>query len=80
MPIITISRGSYNRAKAVAEKLAQKLGYRCISRDSILTDLGEFHLPEIKLVRGLNDAFSVLERFSNGKERYTTAVRAVHDA
>jgi cytidylate kinase len=36
MPIITISRGSYSRGKEVAEKLAQKLGYKCISRDILL--------------------------------------------
>jgi hypothetical protein len=30
--IITISRGSYTHGKEVAEKLAQKLGYDCVSR------------------------------------------------
>jgi cytidylate kinase len=76
MPIITISRGSYYHGKSIAEKLAQRLGYHCISRDQILEDLEEFHLPEIKLVRGLNDAFSVLDRFPHGKERFTMAVRS----
>jgi len=36
MPIITISRGSYSKGKAFAEKAAQSLGYECISRDIIL--------------------------------------------
>ena len=36
MAIITISRGSYFRGKEVAEKLAQKLGYACISREILL--------------------------------------------
>jgi len=76
MPIITISRGSYYHGKSIAEKLARKLGYHCISRDQILDDLEEFHLPEIKLVRGLNDSFSVLDRFPHGKMRFTTAVRS----
>lgn len=75
MPIITISRGSYNRGKAVAEKLAQKLKYTCISRDEVIENLNEFHLQEIKLVRGLNDAFSILDRFPNGKKRFVAAIR-----
>lgn len=76
MPIITISRGSYYHAKSVAEKLAKKLGYTCLSRDQIIDDLDEFHLPEIKLLRGLNDAFSVLDRFPHGKQRFTAAIRS----
>lgn len=76
MAIITVSRGSYHRAKAVAEKLSVKLGYGCLSRDDVVADLGEFHLPEIKLVRDLHDAFSVLERFSNGKERFVASIRS----
>jgi len=76
MPIITISRGSYYHGKSIAEKLAQKLGYSCISRDQIVENLDTFHLPEIKLVRGLNDAFSVLERFPHGKKRFKTAIRS----
>lgn len=75
MPIITISRGSYYHGKSVAEKLAVKLGFNCISRDKVLDNLEEFHLPEIKLKRGLNDAFSILDRFPNGKKRYLTAIR-----
>ena len=76
MPIITISRGSYHRGKSVAEKLAEKLGYSCSSRDQILENLDEFHLPEIKMVRGLDDAFSVLDRFAHGKKRFSTAMRS----
>ena len=76
MPIITISRGSYYHGRSVAEKLAKRLGYRCISRDQVIEDLEEFHLPEIKLVRGLHDTFSVLDRFPHGKTRFATAVRS----
>jgi len=70
MAIITISRGSYSRGKEVAEKLAKALGYECISRDILLEASEEFNIPEIKLVRALHDAPSVLERFHHGKERY----------
>ncbi len=77
MPIITISRGSYSHAKSIAEKLAEKLGYTCLSRDSIVDSLEEFHLPEIKLMRDLNDAFSILDRFPHGKKRFKTTIKSV---
>lgn len=76
MPIITISRGSYYHGKSIAEKLAKRLGYLCLSRDQVVENLDKFHLPEIKLVRGLNDSFSVLDRFPHGKKRFKTAIRS----
>jgi cytidylate kinase len=76
MSIITISRGSYSRGKEIAEKLAKKLGYECISRDILLEASGEFNIPEIKLVRALHDATSVLDRFTHGKERYISYIAA----
>jgi cytidylate kinase len=76
MSIITISRGSYSRGKEIAEKLALKLGYECISRDILLEASGEFNIPEIKLVRALHDATSVLDRFTHGKERYISYIAA----
>jgi cytidylate kinase len=76
MPIITISRGSYSRGKEVAEKLAQKLGYECISRDILLEASEQFNIPEIKLIRAIHDAPSILERFTRGKERYVAYLRS----
>ena len=74
MSIITINRGSYSRGKQVAEKLALKLGYECISRDILLEASNEFNIPEIKLIRALHDPASVLERFLHGKERYVSYI------
>jgi len=76
MSIITINRGSYSRGKEVAEKLALKLGYECISRDILLEASQEFNIPEIKLIRALHDPTSVLERFTYGKERYISYLYA----
>jgi cytidylate kinase len=70
MAIITISRGSYSKGKEVAEKLCHRLGYGCISREVLVEASENFNVPEIKLVRALHDAPSVLERFTYGKERY----------
>jgi cytidylate kinase len=70
MSIITISRGSYSNGKQVAEKVAQKLGYECISRDAIIEASKEFNIPEIKLIRAIHDAPSILDKFNYSKERY----------
>ncbi|SMF35391.1 AAA family ATPase [Desulfovibrio gilichinskyi] len=76
MAIITISRGSYSYGKEIAEKVAERLGYRCTSRDILLDSSKEFGIPEIKLIRALHDSPSVLERFTNGKERYLAHIRS----
>ncbi len=76
MSVITISRGSYSKGKEVAEKIAQRLGYTCISRDVVLEASEEFNIPEIKLVRALHDAPSVLSRFTGGKRKYIAFIRA----
>jgi cytidylate kinase len=76
MSIITISRGSYSRGKEVAEKVAAALGYECISREILLEASEQFNIPEIKLVRAIHDAPSILERFTYGKEKYVSYLKA----
>lgn len=76
MSIITISRGSYSKGKEVAEKLAEKLGYECLSRDVLLEASAEFNIPEIKLIRALHDAPTVLSRFRDGKKHYISYIRS----
>lgn len=76
MSVITISRGSYSRGKEVAEALARELGYECISRDILLETSGKFNIPEIKLIRALHDAPSILERFSHGREQYISCFKS----
>lgn len=75
MSIITISKGSYSRGTEVAETLAKKLGYDCISRDILIQASEEFNIPEIQLIRAIHDAPSILERFTHGKERYVKFIR-----
>ena len=76
MAIITISRGSYSRGKEVAEALADKLNYECVSRDILLETCEEFSIPETRLVKALHDAPSILDRFNHGRERYISYFRA----
>ena len=76
MSIITISRGSYSRGKEVAEKLALALGYKCLSRDILLEASERYNVPEIKLIRAIHNAPSILERFTYNKEQYVASIRA----
>jgi cytidylate kinase len=75
MGVITISRGSYSKGKEVAEKLAQHLGYECISRDILLETSAHFNINELKLIRAIHDAPSILDRFQHGKEKYIIFIR-----
>jgi cytidylate kinase len=75
MAIITISRSSFSKGHEIAEKVAEKLGYRCISRNVLLEASEEFNIPEVKLVRALHDAPSILDSFTHGKERYVAFIR-----
>jgi cytidylate kinase len=75
MPVITISRGSYSFGKEIAEKLALKLGYECVSREIILSASKQFNIPELALIRAVYDAPSVLDRLTNGKQKYVAYFR-----
>jgi len=75
MAIITISRGSYSRGKEIAEKLAQTLGYNCIAREAIIEASEQFNIPEIKLVRAIQDAPSILHRVGVEESKYITYIQ-----
>jgi hypothetical protein len=74
--IITISRGSYSKGREVAEKVAGRLGYTVVSRDLLLGASEHFHIPEMKLVRAIHDAPSVLDRFRHGRSRFITFIKS----
>lgn len=70
MAIITISRGSYSEGKEVAEKVSSRLGYRCLSREVILDASDRYQISEIKMVKAIHDAPSILERFGHSKTAF----------
>jgi len=76
MAIITISRGCYSHGKEIAEKVAAKLGYECVSREILLEASHFFHVPEMKLLKSLHNAPSILERITHGHEMYLSYVQA----
>ncbi len=76
MSIVTISRGSYSHGSLVGEKLAQRMGYACISRDVLLETSRQYNIPEFKLTRAIRSGPSFFERFSFGRKKYVAYIRA----
>jgi cytidylate kinase len=76
MAVITISRGSYSRGKEIAEKVAAKLGYQCISRDLLLEVSKDYNIPEIKLVHAIHDAPGILKRLNRKDKKYIAFIKS----
>ena len=76
MAVIMISRGSYHRGIEVAEKVAEKLGYGCISREVLLEASKEWNVPEIKLKKAIDNAPSFLGRFTYGRDKYIAFIQS----
>ena len=76
MPIITISRGCYSHGKEIAECVAAKLGYECISKEIILETARKFGYSEEKFENAIHNAPGFLERFSHQREALLDFVQA----
>ncbi len=76
MSIITISKGSYTHGGKLAERVADKLGFDCISRDILLDISKDFNIPELKLIRAIEDTPSFLDRYTFGREKYIAYIRS----
>lgn len=76
MSVISISRGSFSQGKLVAEKLAEKLGYDCVSREILHAASDTLKVPETKLIKAVSDAPSIVDRFSKEKERFIRTIRS----
>jgi len=55
MAIIMISRGTYSGGKAVAETLAAKLGYTCVSNEILFEAAEQYKVPEERLNAAMNE-------------------------
>jgi cytidylate kinase len=75
MAIIAISRESLTRGGEISRNVAERLGYECISREILIEASEVFNIPEIKLIRAIHDAPSILERTRHGKARYIAYIR-----
>lgn len=77
MAIITISRGTYSGGKELAKGLADRLGYRLLSREQLLTDATkEYGVSEDKLETALMLKPGFLEGLSLKRIHYIAYVTA----
>lgn len=76
MAIISISRAYCSNGKLIAEKVAERLGYECISSEIILEASDILNVTDVKLAKAIHDGPSFLERITHGKEKYVAYVRA----
>jgi len=73
MSIIAISRCSYTHGKDIAEAVATKLRYACISREDLLDASQEFNMPGIKLIKEIPNN---LDQTSSWNYRYIFYIRS----
>lgn len=76
MAIITISQGCYSRGKEVAEKVASRLSYDCISHEVLLEASKRFNIPEMQLIKAIHDAPSIMDHFYHSKQAYIAYIRS----
>ena len=77
MAIITISRGCFSHGKEIAECVANKLGYECISQEILLEASQTFHVPEEKLFESLHDPPGLLARLTHVRQRFIDEFQAM---
>jgi cytidylate kinase len=75
MSIITISRGTMSGGKKLAEKLADSLGYRCVSREIIIRAADDYGVPEGKLFEAIQKSPSIFQKLSFERDRYLAYIQ-----
>ncbi len=76
MAIITISRGTFSGGRDLAERVAERLGYRCLPRVALYEAANRYGVSEEKLSRAISEAPHLWERLSSEKARYLACARA----
>ena len=76
MAVITISRGSFSHGKEIAENVAERLGYDCISREILIEASKDFNIPELKLFHAIHDSPTFLDNIFFRKEKYIAFIQA----
>lgn len=76
MQTVFVSRGSYRRGKELAEKLAERLGCRCISREEVVEGATHHGIPVGKLEEAVVKRRPLTEPLSLLADRYRAYVMA----
>ncbi|HTX53324.1 MAG TPA: cytidylate kinase family protein [Candidatus Baltobacteraceae bacterium] len=76
MAIITISRGTYSGGSALAQQVAERLGYPCVSREVILEAAWASGMSAEEITAALEKRPSFWHRVMGQRTAYLTFVRA----
>ena len=76
MSIITISRGTASGGQALAERVAAKLGWPCVSNEVIVEAAKRYNVPEPELVKTFEKAPTFWEKLTASRRVYLTFVQA----
>lgn len=76
MAIITISRGTFTGGRQLADCVAEKLGYRCLSGEMLLAEASEYGAPVEKLSKAMSSTPGILERMTVERDRYLAYIKA----
>jgi cytidylate kinase len=76
MSVITISRGSLSGGQELAERVAQQLAYRCVSREVLMEAAARYGIPELKLDELFEKKPSFWEWLTRSRERYLVFIQA----
>jgi cytidylate kinase len=76
MSIITISRGTASGGQALAERVAAKLGWPCLSNEVIVEAARRYNVPEPELVKTFEKAPTFWEKLTASRRAYLTFVQA----
>src|SRR5919109_4414637 len=76
MSIITISRGTASGGQALAERVAARLGWPCLSNEVIAEAAKRYNVPEPELVKTFETAPTFWEKLTASRRVYLTFVQA----
>lgn len=76
MAIITISRGTFSGGQKLAECVAEKLGYTCLSRQVLVNAANNYGVPLDKLSDALEEPPGFWDRFTKERAHFLAYIRA----
>lgn len=76
MAVITISRGTFSGGKDLAECVAAKLGYQCISQEVLNEAAQEYGISMDRLTHALASKPGFIENVNRERARYLTFITA----
>jgi cytidylate kinase len=76
MPIIAISRGTFSGGEALADAVAQRLAYRCVSREDVVAVAQAYGVPAEEITAAMEKRPSLLNRVVGDQTVYLAFMRA----